>query len=157
AQLLEARNGLQVAQDHYRAVGGQRLVDLQRELETSEVTERARAAEQERARTLARNLALVVPDALTEPALAELQEQAKARGDEAAQSAETLSKAHEGSIVEERRLADEIDKLTLEIRSLESDTTSGIPKDYRDLRDLIARECGIDPVDMPFVGQLIDV
>jgi uncharacterized protein YPO0396 len=134
--------------------GGNRLAEIERQIDAEEKSRAARMARSQRFWTLLTEAGLD-PVVTAEQFAARRGEITTARG-RASQAADGCQKRLKGVAGDERPLREQADKVNAELRSLR-ERKSNIPKRNLDIRRLLCQELKLTESALPFAGELIAV
>lgn len=133
--------------------GGQLLEQLSKQIEEADAK---RAPLLEKISTIeaaCRELSLLPPKSA--PDLISLQREARAIVDDKSQSDDIEAK-RDPVLLERDKAAERLAKIEQEIESLQRNP-SNIPRDYLRLRMVLAQDMGVQPQELPFAGELMEV
>ncbi len=155
--ITSARKVTDDAKRAYDDAGGSSL-DQQQSLKSQLVTEVATATDKKRYFTgLLKQAGVPSPEIWGAEQFRAVRDAAQAAGRQAEKESTELEPSYKDAIVNHSKLREELRSLVEEVRAMERRPDSLIPPHYQELRGQVCEHLEVDPAEIPFVGELIDV
>lgn len=133
--------------------GGQMLEQLSKQIEVADERRAPLLQKISAVEAACRELSLQSPQSATD--LVALQREARAIVNDESKS-EDIEAKRDPVLLERNKAAERLAKIEQEIDSLQRNP-SNIPRDYLRLRMVLAQDMGVQPQDLPFAGELMEV